>query len=101
MTFVIDSSVALSWTYVDELTPRMLELSRMVSDSGAWAPAIWPLEIANSLYFSLRRGRIDTAFRDQALANLSQLNIKFDRETDRFAWTFNVGSPMDLPCRAL
>ena len=87
MIFVVDSSVALSWIYLDELSPATLTISRMVSESGAWAPSIWRLEIANSLYFSVRRGRIDVAFRNQAIEDLSKLNISIDEETDEFAWT--------------
>lgn len=87
MTFVVDSSVALAWTYLDELTPATRQLSRTVSETGAWVPSIWPLEIANSLYFSMRRRRIDLAFRDQALEDLLKLNVSVDTQTDRFAWT--------------
>jgi predicted nucleic acid-binding protein len=87
MTFVLDSSVTLAWVYQDELTPAAIRLSEKVSQTGAWVPMIWRLEVANSLQTSIRRRRIDAAFRDQALADLSALNIATDTETDRFAWT--------------
>ena len=87
MSFVLDSSITLSWIYVDELTPATFELSQTVGRDGAWVPSIWCLEIANSLQVSIRRGRIDTAFRDRALAGLVGLNIAVDQETVAFAWT--------------
>jgi predicted nucleic acid-binding protein len=87
MSFVVDSSVTLAWIYVDELTPATLQLSQMVTESGAWVPVIWYLEIANSLQTSIRHRRIDVAFRDQAIANLSELSIMIDTETSSFAWT--------------
>lgn len=87
MSFVLDSSVTLSWVYLDELTPATLELSRAVSRDGAWVPGIWRLEIANSLQVSIRRQRIDASFRDKALADLANLSITVDGETDKFAWT--------------
>ncbi|HXF89275.1 MAG TPA: type II toxin-antitoxin system VapC family toxin [Xanthobacteraceae bacterium] len=87
MSFVLDSSIALAWIYQDELTPAALQIAERVSQSGAWVPMIWRLEVANSLQNSIRRGRIDVAFRDQALADLSALNITTDSETNALAWT--------------
>jgi len=87
MALVIDSSLTLAWIYLDELTPTTLRLSQSVSKTGAWVPSIWRLEIANSLYFSVRRRRIDRAFRDQAVEDLSRLAISVDTATDEFAWT--------------
>ncbi len=87
MTFVLDSSVTLAWIYLDELTPATLRLSEMVSETGAWVPMIWRLEVANSLQNSVRQRRIDAAFRDDALEKLSSLNIQSDVETATFAWS--------------
>jgi predicted nucleic acid-binding protein len=50
-------------------------------------PSIWRLEIANSLQSGVRRGRIDTAYRDAALADLALLDIAADQDTDKYAWT--------------
>jgi predicted nucleic acid-binding protein len=87
MSFVLDSSVALGWVYIDERTPAALALFDRVVQTGAWVPSIWHLEIANSLQLSVTRGRVDATFRDQSLADLVQLNIAIDRETHVFAWT--------------
>ncbi len=86
MSFVLDSSVALGWIYIDERTPAALEMSRSADQSGAWVPSIWHLEIANSLQFSVQRRRVDAAFRDQSLADLARLNITVDQETHVAAW---------------
>jgi predicted nucleic acid-binding protein len=87
MALVIDSSLTLAWIYLDELTPTTLRLSQSISETGAWVPSIWRLEIANSLYFSVRRRRIDRAFRDRAVEDFSRLAISVDTATDEFAWT--------------
>ncbi len=87
MSFVLDSSVTLAWVYLDELTPATLRLSEMVGQSGAWVPLIWRLEVANSLQNSIRQRRIDAAFRDKALADLSALKIETDEETNAYAWS--------------
>jgi predicted nucleic acid-binding protein len=87
MSFVLDSSVTLAWLFVDELTPEILRLSEMASETTVWVPGIWRLEVANSLLMGVRRGRIDAAFRASALADLSMLDIAVDAETDAQAWT--------------
>ena len=87
MPLILDSSVALAWIYTDELTPATLSLSKSIGETGAWAPSIWPLEIANSLFFSIRRGRINHAFRDQAILDLTRLGISIDDVTHEHAWT--------------
>jgi len=87
MALVIHSSLTLAWIYLDKLTPTTLRLSQSISKTGAWVPSIWRLEIANSLYFSVRRRRIDRAFRDRAINDLSHLAISVDTATDEFAWT--------------
>ena len=60
---------------------------RRVTESGAVAPALWKLEVANGLQMAVRRKRIDAAFRDASIADLCALAITIDAETDRQAWT--------------
>jgi predicted nucleic acid-binding protein len=57
-----------------------------VADHGAVVPALWRLEIANSLTVAARRGRIDTEFRRAALSDLAMLEITTDLHTDSNAW---------------
>ncbi len=87
MSFVLDSSITLAWLYLDELTPAVLQVSEMVRETGASVPTIWHLEVANSLQRNVRRGRVDSAFRDASLADLSRLDIRVDGETVAFAWS--------------
>jgi len=90
MALVIDSSLTLAWIYLDELTPTTPQLSQSINDTGAWVPSTWRLEIANSLYFSVRRSSIDRAFRDRAIQDLSRLAISVDAATGEFAWSTTV-----------
>ena len=57
-----------------------------VAGQGALVPALWRLEVANSLTMATRRGRIDAAFRNAALADLAVLDIATDPYTDDAAW---------------
>ncbi len=45
-------------------------------------PSLWRLDVANSLMKAVRRGRIEAAFVDGALADLALLDITTDPLTD-------------------
>ena len=86
MSLVLDCSIALAWIYSDETTDPVELVFEMLSQSGAWVPGLWRLEIANVLEMGVRRKRHDGDFRDKALADLDQLPIQVDPETDTHAW---------------
>ena len=86
MSLVIDSSVTLAWLFADERTDGADSVLRRVSESGAVAPSLWKLEVANALQMAIRRKRIDTAFRDASLIDLRSLVVRIDSETDDHAW---------------
>lgn len=87
---VLDSSATLAWIYGDEATDAVRQLFEIVADEGAFVPALWRLEIANSLTIALRRGRIDADYRDAALRDLAILDITIDPHTNIHAWTATV-----------
>jgi predicted nucleic acid-binding protein len=87
VSVVLDSSATLAWVYSDELTPAIAQVFDRIIASRARVPALWRLEVANSLEMGVRRKRIDAAFRDATLADLALLNITVDPDTDNFAWT--------------
>lgn len=86
MSLVLDSSITLAWVYSDETTAPVRQVFNLVSQGGGWVPGLWRLEIANVLEMGVRRKRHDAAFRDATLADLAQLPIQVDGETDRQAW---------------
>jgi predicted nucleic acid-binding protein len=86
LSLVLDSSVTLAWVYSAETTGAISDVLARVTESGAWVPALWRLEVANVLEVGVRKGRTDAAFRDAALADLALLPITVDQETDRHAW---------------
>ena len=87
MNMVLDTSVTLAWLYPAEVTPAIDALFERVITHGAVVPALWQIEIANSLTASLRRGKISRKERDAALKNLSNLNIYAENESSRRAWS--------------
>ena len=86
MSLVIDSSVALAWCFEDEHTPATLALLDQVTEAGAAAPALWPLEVLNGLVMAERRKRLDMARRQQLAGILHDLPVTLDHETASQAW---------------
>jgi predicted nucleic acid-binding protein len=82
---VLDASVALAFVASDEADPLQTTVD-LLEAKGAIVPASWRLEIANSLLLAQRRGRIDAAFRRQALSELGDMPISIDGETNQHAW---------------
>ncbi len=87
MSLVLDSSVTLAWVYSDETTAPVLQIFELLSQGGAWVPGLWRLEVANVLEMGVRRKRHDKNFRDATLADLAQLPIQVDSQTDQQAWS--------------
>ena len=90
ISVVLDSSVTLAWLHSDELTEPVRLVFDRVTITRAWVPSLWRLEVANALQMAVRRKRIDAAFRDESLADLGQLNITADPDTDVFAWSTSL-----------
>lgn len=87
MSLVLDGSTTLAWISQDEIGDATRRILGLVTESGAWVPSIWRLEVANGLQTGIRRGRIDATYRDAALSDLALLDIAIDPDTDRYAWT--------------
>lgn len=58
MAFVLDSSVALSWCFEDEVTEATLRIRERLSTERAVVPSLWLLEVAHVLLLGARRGRL-------------------------------------------
>jgi predicted nucleic acid-binding protein len=86
VSLVLDSSAALAWIFGDETTDAISAVFNQVARQGAVVPALWRLEVANSLTMAMRRNRIDSAFRRAALADLAVIDIRTDQNTDSRAW---------------
>lgn len=90
MSLILDSSATLAWVYREETTDAIKEVFSRLTESGAWVPGLWKLEVANILEMGVRRGRHDAGFRDATLADLALLPIRLDPETDQHAWSTTV-----------
>jgi predicted nucleic acid-binding protein len=84
---ILDSSATLAWIHGDETTEAIRRVFDAIADNGAMVPALWRLEVANTLTMAVRKRRIDPDFRRAALADLAFLDITTDQQTDSYAWT--------------
>jgi len=72
--FVLDASVALSWLLDVPIPPYAAKVRKMLEDGDrAVVPAIWHLEMANTLLISTRRGKITQNDADTLLFNIESL----------------------------
>jgi predicted nucleic acid-binding protein len=92
VSLVIDSSITLAWIFDDETSRAVQYVLDRVIEEGAWVPALWRLEVGNVLELSVRRGRISSSIRNEALTDLQFMPISVDIETDQHAW----GSTLQL-----
>lgn len=90
MSIVLDSSITVAWYFDDERTAAVDAVLTQVVESGAVVPSLWRLEVANALQMSVKRKRIDAAYRDVSLDALRALAIDIDSETDAHAWSVTL-----------
>jgi predicted nucleic acid-binding protein len=87
MNFVLDCSIAMAWCFEDEATEFTDSVLEGLAQGSAKVPSIWPLEIANVLAISERRGRTNQAKITQFLRLLGSLPITVDAKTGEKAFT--------------
>jgi len=79
--FVVDCSVTMAWCFADELDKYADSVLRALSNNQATVPALWPLEVANTLLHGERRRRLTVAASQRFLGLLEALPIEIHRET--------------------
>jgi len=77
---VLDASVALAWSFKDEVSPYATFIVRSARSARAVAPVIWPLEVNNALISAVRRERIDELVANRIRDTLDRLPVDIDSE---------------------
>ena len=77
---VLDASVALAWSFKDEVSPYASFIVRSVKNAHAVVPIIWPLEVNNALISAVRRGRIGQHIANRIGNTLDRLPLDIDAE---------------------
>lgn len=87
MTFVLDSSLALSFVLKDEATTATDKvLDSLGLGANAIVPALWRWEVANALLMVERRSRITSSQAHQHFTSLKSLPIQVDDGACDEAW---------------
>lgn len=81
MNFVLDASATLAWIVGDEDHDQAWPVVESLRDSLAFAPAHYPLEVANGLLTAMRRGRLTPDQAATAVVALAAMPIEVDAET--------------------
>ncbi|MDQ3238037.1 MAG: type II toxin-antitoxin system VapC family toxin [Actinomycetota bacterium] len=79
MPFVLDNSVVMAWCFEDEDTEYADGVLELLDADTAITPSIWPLEIANAILMSERRGRLSAAGAARFTELVSGLTISVER----------------------
>jgi predicted nucleic acid-binding protein len=85
--FVLDCSVTMAWYFKDESSAYANTVRRALSGLGAIVPALWPLEVANTLVVAERRKRSTEAEAAKWLRFVQLLPIRVDEETSARVWS--------------
>lgn len=59
MAFVLDCSTTMAWIFPDEATEATDRLLQSLAEEQAFAPALWPVDVANAFLVAIRRGRVE------------------------------------------
>jgi len=79
--FVVDASVALCWYFEDQKTAYTEAVFECLARGDkALVPALWPLEVINSLVVAVRQKTISAAQLETFVRDLKDLPIEVDIE---------------------
>lgn len=88
---VLDSSMAVAWSFEDETNDDADRVLAELSKKRAVVPLLWFLEVANALLVGERRQRSTQADTAKWTAMLAGLPIRVDDQTNSHAWTTTLG----------
>ncbi len=80
-SFVVDTSVVMSWCFKDQANPYADSVLKRLTDAVAYVPSIWPLEVVNVLLAAERKKYIGEADSVRFVSLLSQLPITIECES--------------------
>jgi len=97
LSIVIDNSMALAWTLIDERSDAADMILEKVMREGGHVPFIFRAEFANGLTMAVRRNRIDRGSRSEALVFIEGLRLVHDVEgKDRMHSAVELADAYDL-----
>jgi predicted nucleic acid-binding protein len=77
---VIDASIVIAALAPDEASQDALDTIDPFFLGGGHAPALWMFEIANPLYWKVRRGTLSLALADEVMRSAYRMQLTFDQK---------------------
>jgi predicted nucleic acid-binding protein len=77
----------MRWCFDDDATQYAKQILQRLSTEEAWAPALWPSEVANVLLVGERRRLLTPADSSRFVALLQTLPIRVDTTTAAHIWS--------------
>jgi predicted nucleic acid-binding protein len=84
--FVVDCSLTVAWVYREEMTDHAQGVLDSLTTGQAFAPWLWPLEVANVLLVGERRSRLSEAGSRRFLTMLRALPISVESVGSDRVW---------------
>jgi predicted nucleic acid-binding protein len=78
---VVDASIVIAALAPDEASLSAVNTIAPFLLGGGHAPALWPFEIANPLYWKVRRGVLSRETAERALLSAYRIPLTFDQRT--------------------
>ncbi len=80
--FVLDGSVTMAWFFADESSTEADAIENSLTRATVMVPALWLLEVANTLLVGERRKRATQAETTRFLHTLNLLPITVEKQTN-------------------
>ena len=87
MTFALDASMTMAWVFPDEATVATDRLLESLLERQAYAPGLWPIEVANAFLAATRRGRLEASRWPWIRHSLDALPIAVDPVSPARVWS--------------
>ena len=87
MAFVLDASMTLAWVFPDEATEKTDRLLASLLEGQAYAPGLWPIEVANAFLAATRRSPLDVSEWPRIRHSLDALPIAVDPVSPASVWS--------------
>ena len=87
MTFVLDASMTMAWVFPDEASETTDRLLESLLERQAYAPGLWPIEVANAFLVATRRRRLEVGEWPLIRRSLEALPIAVDSVSPASVWS--------------
>ncbi len=85
-SFVVDSSVAMAWCFLDEATAVTKDLLNTMSHESAMVPSWWYLELTNVLVQAEKKGRINADKTAEFIELVHSFYLEVDNQAAEIAF---------------